>query len=127
MIRPIIHASEEESDMDESMIAVTTNDLPGYEVVEVYGEVFGVLTRSRNVISGLGAGLKSIIGGEIGAYTKLLSDSRIEATERMKQAAAEKGANAVLAMRFDTGDIGTTMNEVAAYGTAVKVRRLQAK
>ena len=108
--------------MDDTVIAVTTNDLPGYEVVEVYGEVFGVLTRSRNVVSGIGAGLKAIIGGEIGAYTKLLSDSRIEATERMKQAAHEKGANAVLAMRFDTGDIGTTMNEVAAYGTAVKVK-----
>jgi len=107
--------------MQNDIIAVTTNDLPGYEVVEVYGEVFGVLTRSRNVISGIGASLKSIVGGEIGAYTKLLSDSRIEATERMKQAAAEKGANAILAMRFDTGDIGGTMNEVAAYGTAVKV------
>lgn len=107
--------------MNDSIIAVTTNDIPGYEVVEVYGEVFGVLTRSRNMLSGLGASLKSIVGGEIGAYTKLLSDSRIEATERMKQAAAAKGANAVLAMRFDTGDIGGTMNEVAAYGTAVKI------
>ena len=107
--------------MNDQILAVTTNDLPGYDVVEVYGEVFGVLTRSRNVVSGIGASLKSIVGGEIGAYTKLLSDSRIEATERMKQAAAEKGANAILAMRFDTGDIGGTMNEVAAYGTAVKV------
>lgn len=107
--------------MDNGIIAVTTNDLPGYEVVEVYGEVFGVLTRSRNIVSGFGASLKSIIGGEIGAYTKLLSDSRIEATERMKKAATDMGANAILAMRFDTGDIGGTMNEVAAYGTAVKV------
>jgi uncharacterized protein YbjQ (UPF0145 family) len=108
--------------MNEDIIAVTTNDIPGYEVVEVYGEVFGVLTRSRNVVSSFGASLKSIVGGEIGAYTKLLSDSRIEATERMKKAASDKGGNAVLAMRFDTGDIGTTMNEVAAYGTAVKIR-----
>lgn len=111
--------------MNQDILVVTTNDIPGYEVVEVYGEVFGVLTRSRNMISGIGASLKSIVGGEIGAYTKLLSDSRIEATERMKQAAAEKGANAVLMMRFDTGDIGGTMNEVAAYGTAVKVRKIQ--
>jgi uncharacterized protein YbjQ (UPF0145 family) len=107
--------------MDNGILCVTTNDVPGYEVVEVYGEVFGVLTRSRNVISNLGASLQSIVGGEITAYTKLLSDSRIEATERMKQAAAAKGANAILAMRFDTGDIGGTMNEVAAYGTAVKI------
>lgn len=111
--------------MNQDILVVTTNDVSGYEVVEVYGEVFGVLTRSRNMISGIGASLKSIVGGEIGAYTKLLSDSRIEATERMKQAAAEKGANAVLMMRFDTGDIGGTMNEVAAYGTAVKIRKIQ--
>lgn len=108
--------------MDNDILAVTMNDIPGYEVVEVYGEVFGVMTRSRNAFSNLGAGLKSIVGGEIGAYTKLLSDSRIEATERMKQAASEKGANAVIAMRFDTGEIGQNMNEVAAYGTAVKIR-----
>ncbi len=104
------------------MLVVTTNDIPGYEVVKVYGEVFGVLVRSRNLLSNIGAGFKSIIGGEIGAYTKLVSDSRIEAVERMKKAAAEKGANAILMMRFDTSDIGKVMNEVAAYGTAVTIR-----
>ncbi len=108
--------------MDGQVIAVTTNEIPGYDVVAVYGEVFGLMTRSRNLVSNWGAGLKSIVGGEIKAYTKLLTDSRIEATERMKQAAAERGANAILAMRFDTGDIGGTMNEVAAYGTAVKIQ-----
>lgn len=108
--------------MNEDVVVVTTNDIPGYEVVETYGEVFGVLVRSRNAVSNFGASLKSIVGGEIGGYTKLLSDSRIEATNRLKQAAAAKGANAVLAMRFDTGDIGGTMNEVAAYGTAVKIQ-----
>ncbi len=107
------------------ILVVTMNDVPGYEVVEVHGEVFGVLARSRNLISNIGAGLQSIVGGEINAYTKLLSDSRIEATERMKKAAAERGANAVLAMRFDTGAIGNTMNEVAAYGTAVTIRPLK--
>lgn len=111
--------------MNDSVLVVTTNDIPGYEVVEVYGEVFGLLTRSRNMVSNIGAGFKSIIGGEIGAYTKLLTDSRIEAVERLKQATAEKGGNAVLMMRFDTSEIGTTMNEVAAYGTAVKVRPVQ--
>ena len=108
--------------MNDSMLVVTTNDVPGYEVVQVYGEVFGVLVRSRNLLSNIGAGFKSIIGGEIGAYTKLISDSRIEAVERMKKAAAEKGANAILMMRFDTGDLGKAMNEVAAYGTAVTIR-----
>lgn len=108
--------------MNDQILVVTTNDVPGYEVTQTYGEVFGVLVRSRNAFSNFGASLKSVIGGEIGGYTKLVSDSRIEATERMKKAAAEKGANAVLAMRFDTGDIGGTMNEVAAYGTAVKIQ-----
>lgn len=108
--------------MDDNIIIVTTNDIPGYEVIETYGEVFGVLVRSRNLLSNIGAGFKSIVGGEIGGYTKLLSDSRIEAVERLRAAAAERGANAVLAMRFDTCEMGTTMNEVAAYGTAVKIQ-----
>ena len=110
--------------MNDEILVVTMNDIPGYEVVEVYGEVFGVLTRSRNIVSNIGAGLKSIVGGEIGGYTKLLTDSRIEAKERLKEAAAKKGANAVIAMRFDTSEIGGNMNEVAAYGTAVKVQKV---
>ncbi len=106
--------------MDE-IIVVTTNDLPGYRVVEVYGEVFGLIVRSRNVFSNFGATLRTIVGGEVRGYTKMLSKSREHAMERLRQAAAEKGANAVLMMRFDSGDIGKVMNEVAAYGTAVKV------
>ena len=106
--------------MDEMMV-VTTNDLPGYEVVEVYGEVFGLIVRSRNVFSNFGASLRTIVGGEVGGYTKMLTKSRNQAMERLRQAAAERGANAVLMMRFDSGDIGQVMNEVAAYGTAVKV------
>ena len=111
--------------MNESILVVTTNDIPGYEVTKVYGEVFGVLVRSRNLLSNIGASLQSLVGGEIDAYTKLISDSRIEAMERMKKAASEKGANAILMMRFDTGDLGKSMNEVAAYGTAVTIRPIQ--
>lgn len=111
--------------MNEEILVVTMNDIPGYEIVEVYGEVFGVLARSRNLLSTVGAGLKSVVGGEIGGFTKLLADSRIEATERMKEAAAEKGANAVVAMRFDATEMGNNMNEVAAYGTAVKIQKIQ--
>lgn len=108
--------------MSESILVVTTNDIPGYEVTKVHGEVFGVLVRSRNLLSSIGAGLQSIVGGEIDAFTKLINDSRIEAIERMKKSAAKKGANAILMMRFDSGSIGNTMNEVAAYGTAVSIR-----
>jgi uncharacterized protein YbjQ (UPF0145 family) len=105
----------------EDMLVVTTNDIPGYQVTEVYGEVFGLIVRSRNVFSNFGASLRTVVGGEVGGYTKMLTESRNKAMERLRQAAAEKGANAVLAMRFDSGDIGQVMNEVAAYGTAVKV------
>jgi uncharacterized protein YbjQ (UPF0145 family) len=108
--------------MNDDMLVVTTNDAPGYEVVKVHGEVFGLVVRSRNLFATIGAGLQSIAGGEIDAFTKLLSDSRIEAMERMKKAAADRGANGVLMMRFDTSATGGTMNEVAAYGTAVTLR-----
>jgi len=111
--------------MKEEVIIATTNDIPGYEVTEVYGEVFGLIVRSRNVFSNIGAGLRTIIGGEVKGYTKMLSASREHAIARLRQAAREKGANAVLAMRFDSGDIGNVMNEVAAYGTAVKIRPLK--
>jgi uncharacterized protein YbjQ (UPF0145 family) len=105
------------------IIISTMNDLPGYEVVEVHGEVYGLIVRARNVFSNIGAGLRTVVGGEAKGYTKLLSDSRDQATDRLKEAATAKGANAVLAMRFDCNEIGDVMSEVAAYGTAVTVRR----
>ena len=107
------------------VIVVTTNDLPGYRVDEVYGEVFGLIVRSRNLFSNIGASFRTVFGGEVKGYTTLLSDSREHALQRMRQAAADKGANAVLAMRFDSGDIGGVMNEVAAYGTAVRVKKVE--
>jgi uncharacterized protein YbjQ (UPF0145 family) len=109
--------------MDEIIIA-TTNELPGYEVVQVYGEVFGLIVRARNVFSNIGAGFRTVFGGEAKGYTQLLTDSRNEAVERLKEAARERGANAVLAMRFDCNEIADVMSEVAAYGTAVSVRKL---
>ena len=109
--------------MHQDVIVVTTNDLPGYEVVEVYGEVFGLIVRSRNVFGNFGASLRTIFGGEVRGYTKLLANSREQALARLKDEAAAKGANAILAMRFDSGDIGQVMNEVAAYGTAVRVTK----
>ncbi len=108
--------------MDE-IIVVTTNELPGYKVEEVYGEVFGLIVRSRNMFSNLGASFRTIFGGEVKGYTRLLSDSREHALARMREAAKAKGGNAVLMMRFDSGDIGQVMNEVAAYGTAVRVTK----
>jgi uncharacterized protein YbjQ (UPF0145 family) len=110
--------------MENKLLVVTTNDIPGYKVVETYGEVFGLIVRSRNMFSNIDASFRTIFGGEVKGYTRLLSDSREHALERLRQAAADKGANAVLAMRFDSGDIGGVMNEVAAYGTAVKIKKV---
>lgn len=108
----------------DDMLVVTTNDIPGYRIDAVYGEVFGLIVRSRNIFSNFGASLRTIIGGEVKGYTTLLADSREHALQRMREAAAAKGANAVIAMRFDSGDIGNIMNEVAAYGTAVHITKL---
>ena len=105
------------------MVIATTNDLPGYTVEEVFGEVFGLTVRSRNIGSQLGAGLKSIIGGELKGMTKALADSRQQVIDRMVEEAEAKGANAILAMRFDTSDMGSNWTEICAYGTAVRVRK----
>lgn len=105
------------------ILVATTNEVPGYEITEVYGEVFGLIVRSRNLFSNIGASFRTIFGGEVKGYTTLLADSREHALARLREAAATKGANAVVAMRFDSGDIGGVMNEVAAYGTAVKITK----
>jgi uncharacterized protein YbjQ (UPF0145 family) len=108
--------------MDEILI-VTTNDVPGYEITQVHGEVCGLIVRARNAFSNMGAGLRTVFGGEARGYTTLLLDSRNEALERLREAAREKGANAVVAMRFDCNEIAGIMSEVAAYGTAVTIAR----
>ena len=105
------------------MITTTMNDLPGYELDEVFGEVMGLTVRSRNIGSQIGAGLKSILGGELKAMTKALIDSRQQVMERMIAEAEAKGANAVIAMRFDTSEMGPNWTEICAYGTAVRVRK----
>jgi uncharacterized protein YbjQ (UPF0145 family) len=105
------------------IVVTTMNDLPGYRVTEVYGEIFGLTVRSRHIGSDIGASLKGLVGGEVKGYTKMLSDSRLQAVERLREAARDAGANAVLAMRFDCNELGSNMTEVAAYGTAVHVQR----
>ena len=103
------------------MIITTTNDLPGRHVVEVFGEVMGLTVRSRNIGSQLGASFKSLVGGELKGMTKMLSDSRLHAQDRLTEAAEAKGADAVLAMRFDASEFQAGQ-EICAYGTAVKIR-----
>ena len=105
------------------MILSTMNDLPGYEVTEVLGEVFGITVRSRNIGSQLSAGFKSMVGGELRGMTKMLTQSRTEAQDRLAEAAQAKGADAILAMRFETSEFQAGQ-EMCAYGTAVKIRKL---
>jgi uncharacterized protein YbjQ (UPF0145 family) len=104
------------------MILSTMNDLPGHEVTEVIGEVFGITVRARNIGSQLGATFKALKGGELRGMTKLLAASRVEAQDRLIEAATERGADAILAMRFDVNEIQGIGQEICAYGTAVKIR-----
>ena len=106
------------------MIITTMNDIPGYTIDEVYGEVFGLTVRSRNIGSQIGAGLKSIVGGELKGMTTALIDSRKQVMERMVEEAEATGANAIVAMRFDTSDMGGNWTEICAYGTAVRVHKV---
>jgi uncharacterized protein YbjQ (UPF0145 family) len=101
------------------MLVVTTNEIPGWEIQRVCGEVFGLTVRSRNAFSQLGAGFKSMFGGELQGMTRNLADSRNEVMGRMLEAARQKGGNAVIGMRFDTSEMGETWTELCAYGTAV--------
>ena len=103
------------------MLVVTSNDIAGYEIRAVFGEVFGVTVRARNVGAGFTAGLRSIGGGEIPQMTQLLLQSRNEAMGRMIYEAQQRGANAIVAMRFDNGEIAGRWTEICAYGTAVWV------
>jgi uncharacterized protein YbjQ (UPF0145 family) len=100
------------------MIVVTTENVVGHRVREMFGQCFGVVVRSRGLGGNIAAGLRSIVGGEIKEYTAMIEEARRHAVDRMVENARAMGGNAVLMMRFDSGSIGETMNEVVAYGTA---------
>ena len=105
------------------MLISTMNDLPGYRIEEVHGEVFWLTVRSRHVGSQLGAAAKSLVGGELKGMTRMLAEGREDATRRIVEVAEVKGANAILAFRFDTSELGGTWTEICAYGTAVRAAR----
>jgi uncharacterized protein YbjQ (UPF0145 family) len=105
------------------MLISTMNDLPGWQIDEVFGEVFGLTVRSRNVGSQIGASFKSLVGGELKGMTKMLAEGREHATQRLIEEAESKGANAIVAFRFDTSELGTTWTEICAYGTAVRATK----
>jgi uncharacterized protein YbjQ (UPF0145 family) len=101
-----------------SMIVTTTENVSGARVTRNLGQVFGLTVRSRSLGGNIAAGLKSLVGGEIRSYVKLNEDARRQAVDRMVENAAAMGANAVSMMRFDSTEMGRTMSEIVAYGTA---------
>src|ERR1700733_6641098 len=104
-----------------SMLIVTTPDIVGRRIVETLGQAFGVVVRSRGLGGNIVAGLRSLVGGEIVEYTQMLEEARRHAVDRMSENAALMGADAVVAMRFDSSEIGDTRSEIVAYGTAVRL------
>jgi uncharacterized protein YbjQ (UPF0145 family) len=105
------------------MLLTTQDNLEGYEVVETFGIVQGNTVRARHVGRDFMAGLKNIVGGEISEYSELLIESRKEAINRMVAQARSLGADAIVAVRFETSDIMQGAAELFVYGTAVKVKR----
>ena len=101
------------------MLVVTTENVAGYRIKDVKGQVFGVVVRSRGLGGNIMAGLRGIVGGEIVEYTQLLEETRKHAIDRMVKNARLMQANAVIMMRFDSSEMGQTMSEIVAYGTAV--------
>ena len=108
------------------MLVVTTENIPHHRVVEIKGQCFGVVVRSRGIGGNIIAGLRSIVGGEIHEYTQLLEEARRHAIDRLVQNATAMGANAILMMRFNSSEIGQTMSEIVAYGTAAIVEPIPA-
>jgi len=107
-----------------AMLVATTETIAGQQVLETIGQCFGVVVRSRGLGGNIMAGLRSLVGGEIHEYTALLEEARRHAVDRMVQNATMMGANAVIMMRFDSSEIGETMSEIVAYGTAVRIAPL---
>ncbi|WP_068089154.1 heavy metal-binding domain-containing protein [Novosphingobium rosa] len=106
------------------MLVTTTENVAGYRTTQSLGQVFGVVVRSRGLTGNFVAALRTIIGGEIKEYSALVEDTRRHALDRLVSNARAMGADAVVMMRFDSGQIGQAMNEVVAYGTAVKIEPL---
>jgi uncharacterized protein YbjQ (UPF0145 family) len=101
-----------------SMIVTTTERIPGAQVTKTLGQVFGLTVRSRGLGGNIAAGFKTLVGGEIRSYVKLNEDARRQALDRMVENAVAMGANAISMMRFDSTEMGRTMSEIVAYGTA---------
>jgi uncharacterized protein YbjQ (UPF0145 family) len=116
-------SSSEINENFNDIIVASSNNIPGYEVLETRGFCYGLTVRSRGVGGQIGAGIRSMFGGEIHEYVKMMEDSRDEALNRMIDHAREMGANAVISVRFDSNEVSNVMQEILAYGTAVIVQK----
>lgn len=103
------------------MLVATTETVAGHRIIETKGQCFGVVVRSRGLGGNIMAGLRSLAGGEITEYTVMIEEARRHVIDRLVQNATAMGANAVVMMRFDSSEIGQTMSEIVAYGTAVVI------
>jgi len=101
------------------MLVVTSEQVAGQRVRQTLGQCFGIVVRSRGLGGNIMAGLRSIVGGEIHEYTQMLEEARRNAVDRLVENATLMGVNAIIMMRFDSAEIGQTMSEIVAYGTAV--------
>ncbi len=111
--------------VENNVLILTINDCPGMRVVRVIGPVYGTGVRSRNIVGNLPGGIRAVFGGKQSGYLKMIAHTRDDALEQLAEHARSLGANAVLGMRFDSGEFdagqGQAMNEVTAYGTEVVV------
>ncbi|MBQ6813256.1 MAG: heavy metal-binding domain-containing protein [Methanobrevibacter sp.] len=101
----------------------SANFIPGYKIVEIKGFVYGLTVRSRGAGGQIGAGVKSLFGGEIKQYVKMMEESRDESMTRCIEHAKELGANAIISVRLDSDSISNVMQEVLTYGTAVVIEK----
>ena len=101
----------------------SANNIPGYKIIDTKGFAYGLTVRSRGIGGQLGAGVRSVFGGEIKEYVRMMEDARNEAINRLIHHARYLGANALIAVRYDSESISEIMQEVLAYGTAVVVER----
>ena len=109
--------------IDQNMITTST-ELPGYRVTGNLGVVRGITVRSRSLLGNMAGGLQTLFGGKISIYVDLCEKTREEAFQYMMNHAAERGANAVINMRYDANEIMEGVTEVLAYGTAVRVEKI---
>jgi len=110
--------------MIDAVLVTTALEVPGYRIVRNFGVVRAIVVRSRSVVGTIGASLQTLVGGDITLFTDLCETTREDAFQKMLQHAAERGANAVISMRYDANELMSSVTEVLAYGTAVTVERV---